>query len=44
MTMIDFLDMPRNSKDERVEFPPNEIVLRLHDDGQEGRLFKMAEF
>jgi len=43
MTMIDS-DMPRNSKDERVEFPGSEIVLRLHDDGPDGRLFKMAEF
>ena len=43
MTMIDS-DVPRNSRDERVEFPPSEMVLRLHDDGQDGRLFKMAEF
>jgi uncharacterized protein YydD (DUF2326 family) len=43
MTMIDS-DMPRDSKDQRVEFPDNEIVLRLHDEGENGRLFKMGEF
>ncbi len=43
MTMIDS-DMPRDSKGARVEFPASETVLRLHDDGQDGRLFKMAEF
>jgi uncharacterized protein YydD (DUF2326 family) len=43
MTMIDS-DIPRDAKDERVAFGTNEIVLQLHDDGMEGRLFKMAEF
>jgi uncharacterized protein YydD (DUF2326 family) len=43
MTMIDS-DMPRDSNGQRVEFPASEIVLRLHDEGQEGRLFKMSEF
>jgi uncharacterized protein YydD (DUF2326 family) len=42
-SMIDS-DMPREGQGERLEFPPVEIVLRLHDDGAEGRLFKMAEF
>lgn len=42
-SMIDS-DMPRDAQGERLEFPPDEIVLRLHDDGAEGRLFKMAEF
>jgi uncharacterized protein YydD (DUF2326 family) len=42
-SMIDS-DMPRNAQGERLEFPPDEIVLRLHDDGADGRLFKMAEF
>ena len=43
MTMIDS-DIPRDAKDERVAFATNEIVLQLHDDGMDGRLFKMAEF
>jgi uncharacterized protein YydD (DUF2326 family) len=42
-SMIDS-DMPRNPKGERLDFPSAEVVLRLHDDGAEGRLFKMAEF
>jgi uncharacterized protein YydD (DUF2326 family) len=42
-SMIDS-DMPRNPKGERLDFPPSEVVLRLHDDGADGRLFKMAEF
>jgi uncharacterized protein YydD (DUF2326 family) len=42
-SMIDS-DMPRNAQGERLEFPTDEIVLRLHDDGAHGRLFKMAEF
>lgn len=42
-SMIDS-DMPRNPQGERLEFPPDEIVLRLNDDGADGRLFKMAEF
>jgi uncharacterized protein YydD (DUF2326 family) len=42
-SMIDS-DMPRDAKSERLEFPADEIVLRLHDDGAPGRLFKMAEF
>lgn len=37
-------DMPRDAKGERLEFSADEIVLRLHDDGAPGRLFKMAEF
>jgi|GEM_PF-607460 uncharacterized protein YydD (DUF2326 family) len=37
-------DTPRNAQGERLEFSPDEIVLRLHDDGIDGRLFKMAEF
>jgi uncharacterized protein YydD (DUF2326 family) len=41
--MIDS-DMPRNSQGDRLEFPSDEVVLRLHDGGLEGRLFKMAEF
>lgn len=43
MTLIDS-DLPRDADDQRVEFRDNEIVLRLHDSGKDGRLFKMAEF
>jgi uncharacterized protein YydD (DUF2326 family) len=42
-SMIDS-DMPRDAKGERLEFPADEIVLSLHDDGADGRLFKMPEF
>jgi len=37
-------DLPRNEKGQVVGFADDEIVLRLHDGGPEGRLFKMAEF
>lgn len=37
-------DLPRNDKGQVVGFADDEIVLRLHDGGPEGRLFKMAEF
>lgn len=37
-------DLPRNSAKKVVSFPSDEIVLRLHDDGPEGRLFRMGEF
>jgi uncharacterized protein YydD (DUF2326 family) len=43
LTLIDS-DMPRDPDGNKVEFGDDEIVLRLHDDGNEGRLFKMAEF
>jgi uncharacterized protein YydD (DUF2326 family) len=43
LTMIDS-DMPRDAAGERIEFPEEEVVLRLHDEGAAGRLFKMAEF
>jgi uncharacterized protein YydD (DUF2326 family) len=43
LTLIDS-DIPRDSDGKRVEFGEDEIVLRLHDDGNDGRLFKMAEF
>lgn len=42
-SMIDS-DMPRDAEGERLEIPSGEVVLRLHDDGSAGRLFKMAEF
>nr|WP_261454237.1 DUF2326 domain-containing protein [Agrobacterium fabrum] len=37
-------DLPRDSKGKLVAFADDEIVLRLDDSGQAGRLFKMAEF
>jgi uncharacterized protein YydD (DUF2326 family) len=43
LTMIDS-DIPRDPSGRRLEFADDEIVLRLHDDGSEGRLFKMPEF
>ena len=43
LTLIDS-DIPRDAEGKRVEFGADEIVLRLHDDGNNGRLFKMPEF
>jgi uncharacterized protein YydD (DUF2326 family) len=43
LTVIDS-DIPRDPTGDRLEFPEDEIVLRLHDEGAEGRLFRMAEF
>lgn len=43
LTLIDS-DMPRDADQKRVEFGSDEIVVRLSDDGNDGRLFKMAEF
>ena len=43
LTLID-LDMPRDAAGKKLTFADDEIVLRLHDDGNHGRLFKMAEF
>jgi uncharacterized protein YydD (DUF2326 family) len=43
LTLIE-ADMPRDSKGKKVQFGPDEIILHLHDDGDDGRLFKMAEF
>ena len=37
-------DLPRDDEDHKVPFSPREIVLALHDEGDEGRLFKMPEF
>lgn len=37
-------DLPRSPTGKVINFPENEVVLRLHDDGAQGRLFKMAEF
>lgn len=43
MTLIES-DLPRNAKGKAIQFNDDEIVLRLHDEGHTGRLFKMAEF
>jgi uncharacterized protein YydD (DUF2326 family) len=43
MTLI-ASDLPRVDQKSPPTFAQDEIVLRLHDDGSEGRLFKMAEF
>jgi uncharacterized protein YydD (DUF2326 family) len=43
LTLIDS-DMPRGPNGSKVEFEEDEVILRLHDDGNDGRLFKMAEF
>jgi uncharacterized protein YydD (DUF2326 family) len=43
LTLIDS-DVPRDAAGKRIPFEDNEIVLRLHDGGAEGRLFRMAEF
>lgn len=37
-------DIPRDSDGNRIEFTNDEIILRLHDDGDDGRLFKIPEF
>ena len=41
LTLIDS-DIPRDELDNKVAFPDEEIVLRLHDRDDSGRLFKMA--
>jgi uncharacterized protein YydD (DUF2326 family) len=37
-------DLPRDEDGNRVAFPDNEVILRLHDGGTSGRLFKVREF
>ena len=37
-------DLPRVDEKSPPTFAEDEVVLRLHDDGADGRLFKMAEF
>ena len=37
-------DLPRSEKGKRIPFAEDEIILRLHDGGQSGRLFKTREF
>lgn len=43
MTAIE-TDLPRSDEDDVIRFNSDEIILRLHDTGQDGRLFKMSEF
>lgn len=43
MTVIDS-DLPITTDGERFEFSDDEIVLRLHDDGPSGRLFRMESW
>ncbi|HLM83521.1 MAG TPA: DUF2326 domain-containing protein [Terriglobales bacterium] len=37
-------DLPRDENDRKIEFPPDEVVLELSDQGTKGRLFRMPEF
>jgi uncharacterized protein YydD (DUF2326 family) len=41
ITLIDS-ELPALSDGTRYEFPESEIVLRLHDEGDDGRLFRMG--
>jgi uncharacterized protein YydD (DUF2326 family) len=43
MSAIDS-DLPRDEKDNKIEFTPKEIILQLSDQGAKGRLFRMDEF
>ncbi|MCP1850138.1 MULTISPECIES: DUF2326 domain-containing protein [unclassified Bradyrhizobium] len=43
MTLI-ASDLPRIEEKSPPTFSPDEIILRLHDDGADGLLLKMAEF
>lgn len=43
LTVID-TDLPRDSSDNKLLFSEDEIVRRLDDTGNEGRLFKMQRF
>ncbi len=42
-TLID-TDLPRDLEDKPIRFSEGEVILRLHDEGRAGRLFRMAEF
>jgi len=37
-------DLPRDENDNLIEFDEKEIIKKLHDDGSDGRLFKMDKF
>jgi uncharacterized protein YydD (DUF2326 family) len=43
LTLIE-ADMPRDAKGKPIPFGDDEVVLRLHDEGDDGRLFRMSEF
>lgn len=37
-------DLPRDANDKPIHFSDDEVVLTLHDQGNQGRLFRMASF
>jgi uncharacterized protein YydD (DUF2326 family) len=43
ITVIDS-DLPRNDRDHKLMFEPDEVILTLHDADQSGRLFRMERF
>jgi uncharacterized protein YydD (DUF2326 family) len=43
ITLIDS-DLPRRAEDAEPVFSPEEIILRLHDEGEDGRLFRMPSW
>jgi uncharacterized protein YydD (DUF2326 family) len=43
LTVIDS-DLPRDEKDNKLMFGEDEIIRSLHDDGDDGRLFRMPIF
>jgi uncharacterized protein YydD (DUF2326 family) len=43
LTLIE-ADLPRDTSGRVVQFNESEVVLRLHDEGTEGRLFRIQEF
>lgn len=43
LTIIE-TDLPRDEEDNKIYFDENEVILKLSDLGERGRLFKMSEF
>ncbi len=43
LSVID-TDLPRDKQDNKINFNDNEIIIKLNDSGQSGRLFKMDKF
>ncbi|MCB2178938.1 DUF2326 domain-containing protein [bacterium] len=43
LTVIDS-DLPRNERDQKLFFNQDEIIRELHDQGDDGRLFRMKAF
>lgn len=43
LTVIDS-DLPRDERDDKLLFSPDEILCALSDEGEQGRLFKMRTF